>query len=145
MSSNNNSIGNVGAVTLASFTGVFDTGPLMYVVHPPQTQPYDYSLIRACKEFMFGLGGSGAGLSVTMYFTTDVPTAQNISANPVWFQCPGPSTDPAAAWHNPMQNADGLNALEFKGKAIALRAVATLTVPGVAATGVTNLLMLAAF
>ena len=146
MSSNRNSIGNAGAILLATLTADGqDTGPLLYQVHPAGTQPYDYSLIRACSQLMLGLGGTGTGLSVTVYFTTDVATANGTSAAPVWFRCPSPSTENANQWSNPMQNINGFNALEFKGRAIALRAVATTTVPGVAPVGAVSLYLLGGF
>jgi hypothetical protein len=151
MSSNRNSIGNAGAITLATVTaaavntGPVDSGPLLYQVHTPGTQPYDYSLIRACSQLMIGVGGTATGMSTTWYFTTDVPTANGTSASPIWFVCPSPSTEAGSQWANPTQNIPGLNVLEFKGRAIAIRGVTSLTVPSVPATGSLTQLLLAGF
>ena len=139
MGSNNSSIGNAAGEVIFSFAAAGDSGPLMYYVSPPGIWPSNYSLIRTKKEFTIGLGGPGAGLSVLMYFTTDRDTAAGVSANPVWFLCPAPSTEATPAWSNPMTNVSGDNILNFKANAIALRAVATGTATG----GVINVILMA--
>ena len=143
MAGSNSTIGNAAGQVIASFTAAGDSGPLMYYVSPPGNWPSNYSLIRTRKEFTIGLGGSGAGLSVTMYFTTDRATADGTSANPVWFLCPSPSTEASASWSNPMQNVVGSNILNFKANAIALRAVAAAIVGGPAISGTTNVILMA--
>ncbi len=140
MGTSRSTIGNVGGKVIATFTASGDSGPLLYHVHAPGNQPYDFSEIRACSEFTIGLGGSDTGLTVTMYFTTDVATANGTSANPVWFLCPSPSTEASAQWSNPMTNISGQNVLNFKAHAIALRAVAAGT-----ANGTLNVLLLSSF
>jgi len=143
MASGNSTMGNAAGQQIASFTAAGDSGPLLYYVSPAGNWPINYSLIRTRKEFTIGLGGSGAGLQVTMYFTTDRDTAAGVSANPVWYLCPAPSTESSAQWSNPMQNTVGLNVLNFKANAIALRAVATAIVGGPAITGTTNVILMA--
>lgn len=140
MGSSNSSIGNAAGEIIASFTAAGDSGPLMYYVSPPGIWPSNYSLIRTKHEFTIGLGGTGAGLSVLMYFTTDKATADGTSATPVWFQCPAPSSETAPMWSNPMTNVVPLNILNFKANAIALRAVATAIG---AVSGVTNVILMA--
>ncbi len=140
MGSNSSSIGNAAGETMVSFTAAGDSGPLMYSVSPPGVWPTNYSLIRTRKEFTIGLGGSGTGLEVTMYFTTDRDTAAGVSANPVWFLCPAPSTEAMPSWSNPMTNVVGSNVLNFKANAIALRAVASIVG---AVTGTTNVILMA--
>jgi hypothetical protein len=143
MAGSNSTIGNAAGELIASFTAAGDSGPLMYYVSPPGNWPINYSLIRTRKEFTIGLGGSGAGLMVTMYFTTDRDTAAGVSANPVWFLCPSPSTESSSQWSNPMTNIVGQNVLNFKANAIALRAVATPIVGGPAISGSTNVILMA--
>lgn len=143
MGGNSSTIGNAAGQVIASFTAAADSGPLMYYVSPPGIWPSNYSLIRSKKEFTIGLGGSGAGLMVTMYFTTDRDTAAGVSSNPVWFLCPSPSTESSTQWSNPMQNVSGMNVLNFKANALALRAVAAPIVGGPAISGTTNVILMA--
>lgn len=140
MASGNSTVGNAAGIVMTSFTAAGDSGPLMYYVSPPGNWPSNYSLIRTRKEFTIGLGGSGSGLSVTLYFTTDRDTADGTSLNPVWFLCPSPSTEASSQWSNPMQNVVGLNVLNFKANAIALRAVAAGVGP---ISGTTNVILMA--
>lgn len=146
MGSNKTTLGNAAGIPLHTFTAAGqDTGPMLYYVSPAGVRPDNYSLIRACNEFTVVLGGSGTGLQVTMYFTTDLATANGTSSNPVWFLCPSPSTEAGASWSNPMQNVVGLNVLNFKAHAIALRAVSAVSGDGTPITGNTNLTLLAGF
>jgi hypothetical protein len=142
MAGSNSTMGNAAGQTIVSFTAAGDSGPLLYYVSPPGNWPSNYSLIRTRNEFTIGLGGSGTGLMITMYFTTDRDTAAGVSANPVWFLCPSPSTEASSSWSNPMTNVIGTNILNFKAKAIALRAVAAPIVGGPPITGTTNVLLL---
>src|SRR5271155_1557081 len=143
MGGSTSTIGNAAGQVIASFTAAGDSGPLLYYVSPPGNWPSNYSLIRTRKEFTVGIGGSGAGLMITMYFTTDRDTAAGVSANPVWFLCPSPSTESSSQWSNPMTNVVGSNALNFKANAIALRAVAAAIVGGPPITGTTNVILMA--
>lgn len=145
MGSSKTTLGNATGIPLFTFTAVGDSGPLLYYVSPAGVRPDNYSLIRGCDNFTLGLGGSGTGLSVELFFTTDLATAMGVSANPVWFVVPAPSTETTGTWSNPMTNVSGSNACNFKAHAIALRAVATAIPSGPAITGNTNLMLLAGF
>lgn len=148
MGSNNTTIGNHAGEDLFTFTAAGqDSGPLLYYVSPAGNKPHNYSLVRACRDFTFGLTGTGTGLQVTLYFTTDVNTAAGISigANAVWFLAPAPSTEASAQWSNPMVNVVGQNACNFKANAIAFRAVSAADPSGAPLSGSVGLQMLAGF
>jgi hypothetical protein len=146
MGSNNTTIGNRGGTNLFSFTAPGqDSGPLLFYVSPPNQKSHNYSLVRGCKDFTFGLTGDGVGLAITLYFTTDMDTATGISANPAWFLCPAPATEAATQWSNPLTNVVGQNVTQFKANCIAFRGVSGLIDGGPPVTGTVNLQMLAGF
>lgn len=148
MGSNRTSIGNAAGENLFTFTAAGqDSGPLMYYVSPAGNKPHNYSLVRGCSEFTFGLTGTGTGLQITVYFTTDLATANGTAtgANAVWFLAPAPSTEASAQWSNPMTNVVGQNVLHFKANAIAFRAVSAADPSGAPLVGSTGLQMLAGY
>jgi len=143
MAGSHATIGNAAGEVIYSFTAAADSGPLLYYVSPPGIYPNNYSLIRCFREFTLGLTGDGAGLAITAFFTTDLATANGTSAVPAWFLCPSPSTESSTQWSNPMVNAIGLNVLNFKPNAIALRFVSAPIVGGPPITGTTNVILMA--
>jgi hypothetical protein len=145
MGSNRTTLGNNGGEGLFTFTAAGqDSGPLLYSVSPIGTPQHNYSLIRACSEFTLGLVGTGQGLQITLYFTTDTATASGQANN--WFLVAAPSTEASAMWSNPLINTVGQNVCHFKANALAFRAVSSV-IDGmpVPVTGAVTLQMLASF
>lgn len=143
MGSNRTTIGNNGGENICSFTAAGDSGPLLYVTSAASTPQHNYSLVRGCTEFTLGLVGTGTGLQVTVYFTTDIQTALGNAGN--WFLVAAPSTEASNQWSNPLINIPGQNICHFKANAIAFRCVAAPTTDGTPITGTTTVQIMGSF